>query len=49
MSRDELHFDRPSRDPFQLAPDVAEAARHAAEMDDAEITIDELISEFPGA
>ena len=48
VSRDELHFDRPSQ-PFQLAPDVSEAARHAAEMDDAEITIDELISEFPGA
>lgn len=47
VSRDELHFDRPTQ-PFQLAPDVAEAARHAAVMDDGEIAIDELVSEFPG-
>jgi hypothetical protein len=48
VGRDELHFDRPSQ-PFQLAPDLSEAARHARQMLDTEIAVDELVSEFPAS
>ena len=40
-----LHLDRP-RDPFQLVPDVVEAKRRVAEMDDQPVAPAELISEL---
>ena len=44
---DERYFDHPSQ-PFQLVPDLAEAARRAAEMQDAAVEDEELILEFAG-
>jgi len=43
----ERYFDHPSQ-PFQLVPDVGEAARRAAEMEDAAVEDEELVLEFAG-
>jgi hypothetical protein len=45
LQEDRLHLDRP-RSPFQLVPDVAEAARRAGQMDDEPIEPDEVMSEL---
>jgi hypothetical protein len=44
---DERYFDHPSQ-PFQLVPDVAEAARRATEMEDQAVEDEELVLEFAG-
>ena len=47
IAEDELHFDRPHQ-PYQIAPDLAEAARRAREMPDAAVESSELILTFAG-
>lgn len=42
---EELHLDRP-RDPYQLVPDVAEARRRRADMEDQPVLPAELVSEL---
>jgi hypothetical protein len=44
---DERYFDHPSQ-PFQLVPDLAEAAQRAAQMEDAAVEDEELVLEFAG-
>ncbi|HVN50716.1 MAG TPA: hypothetical protein VMT43_04750, partial [Acidimicrobiales bacterium] len=44
ITSEQLHLDRP-RDPFQLVPDVAEAARRRAEMTDEPVQPAELMTE----
>jgi hypothetical protein len=45
ITSETLHLDRP-RQPFQLVPDVAEAARRRAEMTDEPVQPAELVSEL---
>jgi len=45
ITNEQLHLDRP-REPFQLVPDIAEAARRRAEMDDQPVQPAELVSEL---
>jgi hypothetical protein len=45
LEDDRLHLDRP-REPFQLVPDVTEAAKRATGMATAPIEPDELLSEL---
>jgi len=45
LQEDRLQLDRP-RSPFQLVPDVAEAARRAEQMGDEPIEPDEVVSEL---
>jgi len=45
ITSEQLHLDRP-REPFQLVPDVAEAARRRAEMTDEPARPAELVSEL---
>ncbi len=45
ITDEQLHLDKP-REPFQLVPDVAEAARRRADMDDQPVQPAELVSEL---
>jgi hypothetical protein len=45
ITNERLHLDRP-REPFQLVPDIAEAVRRRAEMDDQPVQPAELVSEL---
>jgi hypothetical protein len=45
ITDEQLHLDRP-RQPFQLVPDVSEAVRRRADMDDQPVQPAELVSEL---
>jgi hypothetical protein len=45
ISNDQLRLERP-REPFQLVPDISEAARRRADMDDQPVQPAELVSEL---